>query len=78
MWKYEIFPQVADLSATKQPNYKIWLLYNIISNGYSQVFFENLLPNQRFGVGIAKFAIPTCDNHYIQHIWYCKIENYVL
>ena len=38
---------------------------DIHCNGYSQIFFENLLTNQRFGVEIVFFiTISTNYNHY--------------
>ena len=38
---------------------------DIHCNGYSQIFFENLLPNLRFGVEIVNiFTISTFYNHY--------------
>ena len=38
---------------------------DIHCNGYSQIFFENLLPNRRFGVEIVvKDTISTNYNHY--------------
>ena len=46
-------------------------LLDIHCNGYSQIFFENLLPNRRFGVETASLStISTNYNHYI----YCLIS----
>ena len=48
-----------------------WILKNsfvhdIHCNGYSQIFIENLLPNQRFGGETVKcFTVSTNYNHYI-------------
>ena len=40
-------------------------LLDIHCNGYSQIFFENLLPNRRFGVEIVfLITISTNYNHY--------------
>ena len=38
-------------------------------NGYSQIFIENLLPNQRFGVEtVNDFTVSTNYNHYSKNV----------
>ena len=51
-----------------------WILKNLIvhythCNGYSQIFIENLLPNQRFGVEtVNDFTVSTNYNHYSKKV----------
>ena len=45
---------------------------DIYCNGYSQIFFENLLTNRRLGVAIVSLStISTNYNHYNKNILCC-------
>ena len=53
------------LSVFANSNERSFELADIHCNGYSQIFFENLLPNLRFGVEIVSLTtISTNYNHY--------------
>ena len=52
-----MFPQKAEISAFEQLNFYNLIVFQLHCNGYCQIFFENLLPNQRFGVEIALYVL---------------------
>ena len=50
-------------------NYEDLILHDIHCNGFGQIFFENLYPNQRFGVEtVMGITVSTNQNHYITAI----------